>query len=265
MEPGHRKAARGKTRVRMSLSPPAGAAAGGQAADRCVGLDPRGPDPPPLGPLPPARRAAHVQLPGPGGRHQLHTRPPPALTLQGPLRSTTEGDSVSRERAGDRESFAALAAGGFTRASAHRPRAGRSRELEPRPRARRVTGRAERALGAQRAGAVYGRGGAGSAAQARPCFLAVAVLWFRLGQFRLVSSVPRVSACLACSAPGRPSPAGFGSRPSSKGFLCAAGQAGVLAEELPPQPHNLDLDQPEAVLGLPGVPPHLKPPLLFLR
>lgn len=160
-EPGHRKAARGKTRVRMTLSPPAGAAAGDQAADRCVGLDPRGPDPPPPGPLPPARRAAHVQLPGPGGRHQPHTRPPPALTLQGPLCPTTEGGSFSRERAGDRGSFAALAAGGVTRASAHRPRAGRSRELEPRPRARRVTGRAERAVGgpARRRGVRAGRGG----------------------------------------------------------------------------------------------------------
>lgn len=120
-------------------------------------------------------------------------------------------------------------------------------------------------LGAQRAGAVYGRGGAGSAAQARPCFLAVEVLWFRSGQVRLVSSVTRVSACLASSAPVRPSPARFGSRPSSKGFLCAAGQAGVLAEELPPQPHNLDLDQPEAVLNLPGVPPHLKLPPSFFK
>lgn len=78
-----RKAARGKTRVRMTRSPPAGAAARDQGADRCVGLDPQDPDPLPLRP-PPARstpgcpRAAARALRVPPAPQAPPDRPYPA-------------------------------------------------------------------------------------------------------------------------------------------------------------------------------------------
>lgn len=156
--------------------------------------------PPPARRTPGCPRAATWARRTPPAPHAPQARPYPAGS---PLPYHGGRFRFPGARGRPRELPCSRSLAGVTRASAHRPRAGRSREPEPRPRTRRVTGRAELGVGgpARRRGVRTGRSGL--------CCAGAAVVsgWAGLVPFRPVSASVASDPGIYLSGLQRPSAA----------------------------------------------------------